>query len=135
MTDLIKLEQTKELISQLGLDRKDRTRNTVFRRAIFMNFLRKHGLTLVETGKLFNLDHSSVIHNLKTYDAQKMYEDFRAIEYFMQSDLSQLVDYQKVGELEEAKVKKFSPLEFRILGVTSMRELKKIKAEIVKGCE
>jgi hypothetical protein len=67
----------KEAIEKYELDSKSRKRENVWRRAIIANELRDRGHTTTEIGKLFNRDHSSIIHMAKLYTAWSMYRDFK----------------------------------------------------------
>lgn len=67
----------KEAIEKYKLDSKSRKRENVWRRAIIANELRDRGHTTTEIGKLFNRDHSSIIHMAKLYTAWSMYRDFK----------------------------------------------------------
>lgn len=67
----------KEAIKRYELDSKSRKRENVWRRAIIANELRDRGHTTTEIGKLFNRDHSSIVHLAKSYVAFSMYRDFK----------------------------------------------------------
>ena len=67
----------KEYITQEQLDDKNRRRDLVYRRIYLFKYLHvMEGRTLVYIGKLFNRDHATVIHGLKTFDNVKLYKDF-----------------------------------------------------------
>ena len=67
----------KEYIIQEKLAGKKRRRDLVYRRIYLFKYLHTmEGMTLVDIGKLFNRDHSTVIHGLKTFDNVKLYSDF-----------------------------------------------------------
>ena len=62
------VNEIKEIIKEEGLDSKSRIHHRVHKRAFLMMFLRQNtGLSVIEIGKLFKRDHSSVIHNLRSH--------------------------------------------------------------------
>jgi len=71
------IEEIKEYICSEGLDVKCRKREFVYRRVYLFKYLQQmEGMTLTAIGELFDLDHATVIHGLKTFDNVKLYEDF-----------------------------------------------------------
>ena len=71
------LQEIKDYICAEGLDTKSRKREVVYRRIYLFKYLQQmEGLTLTAIGKMFNKDHATVIHGLKTFDNVKLYEDF-----------------------------------------------------------
>ena len=71
------LQEIKDYICEEGLDTKSRKREVVYRRIYLYKYLQQmEGLTLTAIGKMFNKDHATVIHGLKTFDNVKLYEDF-----------------------------------------------------------
>ena len=62
------VEKVKELIQKDNLMSKDRSRGMIYKRAYLYHILRIEGLTLTDSGKLFNRDHATVINALKTHD-------------------------------------------------------------------
>jgi hypothetical protein len=126
---IIKTEVVLNYINTNGLNTPSRHREHVYKRAILMTFLRDRGLRLTEIGRMFNRDHATVLHGVKIYEAQKNYEDFQAMEYFMQSDLSQMVDNESISKLATPE-HGLSEFEFLILGCKNMRQVKKIQKAI-----
>lgn len=61
-------EKIKELIKRDKLNSKNRVHENVYKRAYLMNELRSSGMNLIEIGKMFNRDHATVIHNLRTHE-------------------------------------------------------------------
>lgn len=61
-------EDIKELIEEYQLQTRSRKRETVYKRYYLMHalFIRSN-MTLTDIGKLFNRDHSSVIHAIKEH--------------------------------------------------------------------
>lgn len=71
------IEEIKEYIFTEGLDVKSRKRDIVYRRIYLFRYLKQmEGMSLISIGKMFNRDHSTVIHGLRTFDNVKLYEDF-----------------------------------------------------------
>ena len=66
-----------EYISAEGLNTKSRRRDIVYRRMYLFKYLKQmQDKTLTEIGGLFNRDHSTIIHGLKTFEDVKLYDDF-----------------------------------------------------------
>ena len=61
-------DKIKELIKRDKLNSKNRMHEYVYKRAYLMNELRSSGMHLIEIGKMFNRDHATVIHNLRTHE-------------------------------------------------------------------
>jgi len=61
------IELIKEIIEQDGLANKNRKREIVHKRIYLFNRLRKDGYTLKRIGSLFNMNHATILHGLKTY--------------------------------------------------------------------
>ena len=61
------IELIKQIIEQDGLAQKNRKREIVHRRIYLFNQLRKDGYTLKRIGGLFNMNHATILHGLKTY--------------------------------------------------------------------
>jgi hypothetical protein len=71
------IEEIKEYIFSEGLAVKSRKRDIVYRRIYLFRYLKQmEGMSLISIGKMFNRDHSTVIHGLRTFDNVKLYEDF-----------------------------------------------------------
>jgi len=67
----------KEYIIEEKLNVKCRKREFVYRRVYLFKYLQQmEGMTLTAIGELFDLDHATVIHGLKTFDNVKLYSDF-----------------------------------------------------------
>ena len=62
------IELIKQIIEQDGLAKKNRKREIVHRRIYLFNKLRKDGYTLKRIGSLFNMNHTTILHGLKTYN-------------------------------------------------------------------
>lgn len=77
---MYELSKIKDFIYINDLANKTRKREVVYKRHYMMKYLKETSdFTLTKIGKLFNKDHSTVIHALKQYDALKDYSDFREI--------------------------------------------------------
>ena len=61
------IELIKQIIEQDGLAQKNRKREIVHRRIYLFNQLRKGGYTLKRIGGMFNMNHATILHGLKTY--------------------------------------------------------------------
>ena len=61
------IELIKEIIEQDGLAQKNRKREIVHRRIYLFRKLREDGHTLKGIGSLFNMNHATILHGLKTY--------------------------------------------------------------------
>lgn len=75
MTDII------QYIEDNNLKAKHRYRHYTYKRFYLYNLLREEGLTLYEIAAMFNRDHASVIHGLKTHNdlisiKDKIYLDY-----------------------------------------------------------
>ena len=71
------VERIKEHIEKYSLDVPCRKREVVYKRMYLFKYLQQmEGMSLISIGKMFNRDHSTVIHGLRTFDNVKLYEDF-----------------------------------------------------------
>ena len=61
------IELIKQIIEQDGLGIKNRKREIVHRRIYLFRKLREDGHTLKKIGGLFNMNHATILHGLKTY--------------------------------------------------------------------
>ena len=61
------IELIKQIIEQDGLANKNRKREIVHRRIYLFRKLREDGYTLKRIGGLFNMNHATILHGLKTY--------------------------------------------------------------------
>jgi hypothetical protein len=70
-------EKIKEHIEKYSLNVPCRKREVVYKRMYLFKYLQQmEGLSLTAIGKLFNKDHATVIHGLRTYENVKVYDDF-----------------------------------------------------------
>ena len=69
------IREVKEVIRLEGLDQKDRRRHVIHARMYLMNLLRRHEIKLIEIGRMFNLDHSTVVHALNKYEELEYLND------------------------------------------------------------
>ena len=56
-----------DIISDFELIKKNRKPEKIFQRAFLYNYLYSKGMTLQEIGKLFERDHTTIMHGLKVY--------------------------------------------------------------------
>ena len=71
------VERIKEHIEKYSLDVPCRKREVVYKRMYLFKYLQQmEGMSLTAIGKLFNKDHATVMHGLKTYENVKVYDDF-----------------------------------------------------------
>ena len=61
------IELIKQIIEQDGLANKNRKREVVYRKIYLFRKLREDGHTLKGIGKLFNMNHATILHGLRTY--------------------------------------------------------------------
>ena len=61
------IELIKQIIEQDGLAEKNRKREIVYRKIYLFRKLREDGHTLKGIGKLFKMNHATILHGLKTY--------------------------------------------------------------------
>ena len=61
------IELIKQIIEQDGLAQKNRKREIVHRRIYLFRKLREDGYTLKRIGGMFNMNHATILHGLKTY--------------------------------------------------------------------
>lgn len=62
------IEKIKEVIERDGLASDQRHQQYHYRRIFLYALLRKHGVNLSNSGKIFNRSHSTIINGLKIYD-------------------------------------------------------------------
>ena len=75
MTDII------QYIEDNDLKARHRYRHYTYKRFYLYNLLREEGLTLYEIAAMFNRDHASVIHGLKTHNDLISIKDKIYLEY------------------------------------------------------
>ena len=61
------IELIKQIIEQDQLGNKNRKREIIHRRIYLFRKLREDGYTLKGIGDLFNLNHATILHGLRTY--------------------------------------------------------------------
>ena len=70
--NLEEIENIRLYIQAECLDGKCRKRGLVDQRSYLYHMLRKEaGMTLVKIGEMFNKDHATIMHGLKSYEALK----------------------------------------------------------------
>jgi len=65
----------KEIITLENLKKKDRTLRVFHRRIYLISVLRSHDMKLKDIGRMFSLDHSTIIHCIKRYKELKGLKD------------------------------------------------------------
>lgn len=61
------IELIKQIIEQDGLANKNRKREIVYKRTYLFRKLREDGYSLKRIGGLFNMNHATILHGLRTY--------------------------------------------------------------------
>lgn len=116
-------DKIKELIKRDKLNSKNRVHENVYKRAYLMHQLRSAGMNLIEIGKMFNRDHATVIHNLRTHEWLNSMNDKLYLEYTQEYRwLLERVDRESARDLITD-----------ILKCTSYGTLKIIKSRIKRG--
>lgn len=67
-SNIRKVKNATRVIEMFGLGGKSRLRTIVYRRAYIMAKLRQLGCTYGMIGELFNKDHATIIHGVKTHE-------------------------------------------------------------------
>lgn len=116
-------EKIKELIKRDKLNSKNRVHKNVYKRAYLMNELRSSGMSLTEIGKMFNRDHATVIHNLRTHEWMTSTNDKLYLEY--------TEEYRWL--LEKVDRESARDLITDIMKCQSHQALKVIKSRITRG--
>jgi hypothetical protein len=118
LIDEVKEEiDARELAFKPGAD--NRARHKVYQRYYLFIFLRNHKLTMTEIGKLFNMDHSTVVHGSKkakewkkdrlflrmTDDLRQKFEKYTATDYLVERnimlDVLQCESFWEMRKLQE----------------------------------
>ena len=103
------IELIKEIIEQDGLANKNRKREIVHRRIYLFNQLRKDGYTLKRIGGMFNMNHATILHGLKTYqdltdvNDNQLRIDTEYYKLLLNLQVPETVKYNLLSEVKEAK--------------------------------
>jgi hypothetical protein len=103
------IELIKQIIEQDGLGNKNRKREIIHRKIYLFNALRKEGYTLKKIGGLFNMDHASILHGLKTYqnltdvNDKQLKIDNEYYELLLNLQAPKQVEYNLKSEIKNAK--------------------------------
>lgn len=118
------IEQAEFLIEKHKLSRRSRKQFLVHQRAFLMNRLQKHGVSLIRIARMFNMNHATVLHNVK--NAQY----FENVE-----DKLYLADVAEIREELENNpvVRNIEDLVSEILECTTVRRLEKIQRRIKRN--
>lgn len=113
------IDQVKEEIDSRDLALRNgatnRSRHKVYQRYYLFEFLRTHKLTMIEIGKLFNMDHSSVVHGAQkardwkkdrlflrmTDDLRQKFEQYKAMDYAVDRNI--MLDVLQCGSFWEMR--------------------------------
>lgn len=121
-----------ELIQQYDLKTKNRRREVLFKRYYLYNELRKAGLNLMQIGEIFDKDHSSIIHGLRTHEdllacrnADYVAETRTIAEYLEGSELPDLKRFYKPKDVYD--------IYLDVLNASNMQQFKRIKRRVKMG--
>lgn len=112
------IELIKQIIEQDGLANKNRKREIVHRRIYLFRKLREDGYTLKRIADLFNMNHATILHGLKTYQDltdvnDKLFQ--HDIEYYKLLLSLELPELDLRKEIKEAKnLKELRKIQLRI---------------------
>jgi hypothetical protein len=62
------INKVQYLIEKDGLSKPNRKRELIYRKCYLQHKLREAGMTYKDIGSMFNMNHASVIHSVKTHD-------------------------------------------------------------------
>lgn len=89
------LDKVKDYIQKNGLDKKNRKRELVDKRAYLYKYLTLNtGFSLTSIGEMFNKNHATVIHGLKNFELMKGTKGYMANVFMM------VKDFPIVSEME-----------------------------------
>ena len=103
------IELIKQIIEQDGLAEKNRKREIIHKKIYLFTALRKEGFTLKRIGTLFNMDHTSVLHGLKTFqnlsdvNDKQIRIDTDYYKLLLSLERPETVEYNLQKEIKEAK--------------------------------
>ena len=81
------MEEIIQYIKEHKLDSIDRYRPLVYKRFYFYNLLRLQGMTYQEIAGIFNKDHASVLHGIKTH---KMFTEMNDSIYLEHTEMERI---------------------------------------------
>ena len=103
------IELIKKIIEQDGLANKNRKREIVHRRIYLFRKLREDGYTLKRIGGLFNMNHATILHGLKTFqdltdvNDNQLRIDTEYYKLLLNLQAPETVEYNLRNEIKEAK--------------------------------
>jgi len=103
------IEIIKQIIEQDGLAQKNRKREIIHKKIYLFTALRKEGFTLKRIGALFNMDHTSILHGLKTYqnlsdvNDKQLRIDTEYYKLLLNLHLPERVEFNLKKEISKAK--------------------------------
>ena len=114
-------EKALKYIKDYNLTQRNRMKYFTYRRQIVCHVLREEKLTLSMIGKVIERDHATVLWNLRAYDANIKYNDFRTLrdEVYLEGDLH-----------KEQKPDKEKTLIQKVLLCENYWQLRKLQEEI-----
>lgn len=81
------MEEIMQYIKEHKLDARDRYRPLVYKRYYFYNLLRLQGMTYKQIGDIFDKDHVSIMHGIKTH---KMFTEMNDNIYYECTEMERL---------------------------------------------
>lgn len=85
------IEKIKSVIERDDLDKSNRNQQFHYRRIFLYAILRKHGVNLSQSGRLFNRNHATIINGLKIYDQIRKDHVFLAYIESYQQEFSEYI--------------------------------------------
>lgn len=126
---MIKEEKLIEFIKVNELDNPNRSRQKVYQRSILYRFLRDRGYTLEMIGDLFDRDHATVLHGLKSAEAVCEYPDYKTEVLKMTMFLNDLIDQDQVQQL--LTVDEVDSFQFRMISCRTLRDFRALQREVL----
>ena len=118
------LEKAKKLIEKDNLNSMSRVQELVWERVAISHLLRIEGYSTTKIGKLFNRDHSTIVHYGKLYDQAKNWDDYKEMETYVSIELD-LENTEFDKELEELTLPE------RVVRCTSYWQFRKLREKVI----
>jgi hypothetical protein len=118
--------KVKALIKARSLNTKSRRQIKVYTRFVLYNLLREEGYSFPEIGRMFNRDHSSILHGLKAYKDLQKYEDFQKLE-------TDIIESLSLNQLEYDISLDDDSLADKILSCRSYLQFLNLKEKVLKA--
>ena len=123
---MTRIEKAKNYIKDKHLTQRNRLRYFTERRQVVYNILREEGLTLKKIGNIMERDHATVLHNLRAYDNNIKYKEFR--------DFVDLV-YLEGDLFKEQKPDKVKSLTEKVLTCENFWQMRRLQEELKQEIE